>query len=74
MLEAQVAGGAWLCGDAFGLADCAAAPALYYANKVQPLGDEHAAVTAYLARLTARPSFARVLAEAEPFFKLFPQG
>lgn len=73
MVEAQVARATWLCADAFGLADCAAAPALYYANKVQPLGDEHAAVRAYLARLTARPSFAHVLQEAEPYLKLFPQ-
>jgi glutathione S-transferase len=74
VVETQIAGGTWLCDDAFGLADCAAAPALYYANKVQPLGDEYAATKAYLERLKARPSFARVLREAEPFFKLFPQA
>ena len=74
VMETQLAGGTWLCGDAFGLADCAAAPALYYADKVQPLGDEHAATKTYLERLKARPSLARVLEEAEPFFKLFPQG
>jgi glutathione S-transferase len=73
VVEMQLAGGTWLCGDAFGLADCAAAPALYYANKVQPLGDEHAATKGYLERLKARPSFARVLEEAEPFFRFFPQ-
>jgi len=73
MVAAQVGRATWLSGDAFGLADCAAAPALYYANKVQPFGDAHAAVKAYLERLTARPSFARVLQEAEPFFRLFPQ-
>jgi glutathione S-transferase len=73
VMETQLAGGTWLCGDAFGLADCAAAPALYYADKVQPLGDEHAATKAYLERLKARPSLARVLEEAEPFFKHFPQ-
>ncbi len=74
VVETQIAGGTWLCDDAFGLADCAAAPALYYGNKVQPLGDEYAATKAYLERLKARPSFARVLREAEPFFKLFPQA
>lgn len=73
VVETQIAGGTWLCDDAFGLADCAAAPALYYANKVQPLGDEYAATKAYLARLTTRPSFARVLQEAAPYLKLFPQ-
>jgi glutathione S-transferase len=53
------------------MADCAAAPALYYANLVHPLGD-HGRVAAYLKKLAARPSFARVLAEAEPYFKSFP--
>jgi glutathione S-transferase len=71
--EAEIGRLTWLSGDSFGLADCAAAPALYYANKVQPFGEGHAAVKAYLQRLAARPSFERVLREAEPFFKLFPQ-
>ena len=56
----------------FTLADCAAAPALYYANKVHPLGDQHPHVTAYLNRLLGRASFARVLAEAAPYFAQFP--
>lgn len=73
LIEAQAGRLTWFSGDEFGLADCAAAPALYYADKVQPFGGEHAAMKAYLDRLTARPSFARVLAEAEPYFKLFPQ-
>ena len=71
MLEATLEGRSWAAGDAFSMADCAAAPALYYANLVHPLG-AHARVAAYLKRLAARPSFARVLAEAEPYFKLFP--
>lgn len=58
--------------DGFTLASCAAAPALYYANKVHPLGDQHPRVAAYLERLLARPSFARVLAEAAPYFAQFP--
>ena len=57
--------------DAFSLADCAACPALYYGDKVSPIGD-HAHVAAYLERLKARPSFARVLTEAEPYFAMFP--
>ena len=65
-------GGPWAMGEAFTMADCAAAPALYYANRVQPLGGEHGRVKAYLARLMERPSFARVLKEAEPFFANFP--
>lgn len=59
-------------GDGFTLADCAACPALFYANKVAPIGQAHAATRAYLEQLVARPSFARVLAEAEPYFRMFP--
>ncbi|HVN01099.1 MAG TPA: glutathione S-transferase family protein [Caulobacteraceae bacterium] len=69
--EAQAAGRTWICGDDFSLADCAAAPALYYADKVQPLSA--GALRAYLDRLMDRPSFARVLEEAEPYFNLFPR-
>jgi glutathione S-transferase len=74
MIEQQMAAGPWAMGDAFGLADCAAVPALFYGNKVQPFGDVRQNVAAYLDRLTARPSVARVLKEAEPYFKYFPQG
>jgi glutathione S-transferase len=70
-LEGEAAQRQWFS-DGFGLADCAAAPALFYADKVQSLGDGRPSVTAYLERLVARPSFARVLAEAEPYFKFFP--
>ena len=74
MIERDMAAKTWAMGDAFTLADCAAAPALYYANAVQPFGTEHGAVKAYLARLTARPTFARVVEEAEPYFQYFPRG
>jgi len=73
MIDRQMAGGGWAMGEAFGLADCAALPALFYGNKVEPLGEKHSNAAAYLERLKARPSVARVLAEAEPYFKLFPQ-
>jgi glutathione S-transferase len=69
-MEGRIGGG-WACGD-FGLADCAAAPALFYADKVVPLGSEHPNLAAYLERLKARPSFARVLKEAEPYFHMYP--
>ena len=59
-------------GDAFTLADCAAAPALFYANIVVPFDPSQKALIAYLDRLMARPSYARVLREAGPYFKLFP--
>jgi len=72
MLELTLATRVWAAGNDFTLADCAAAPALYYANLVHPLSDAHPRVTAYLERLKARPSFARVLREAEPYFAMFP--
>ena len=72
MIETQMAAGTWAMGDDFSLADCAAAPALFYANKVEPSG-AFKNVSAYLERLQARPSFARVLEEAEPYFHFFPK-
>lgn len=61
----------WANGGDFSLADCAASPALHYANRIAPL-DAFPHARAYLARLEARPAFARVLREAEPFFRYFP--
>jgi glutathione S-transferase len=62
----------WAMGDDFTLADCAAAPALFYANTVAPFEGAHKNLSAYLDRLMGRASFARVLKEAEPYFGLFP--
>jgi glutathione S-transferase len=73
IIDKDIATKTWAMGDAFGIADCAASPALFYGNKVAPFADTHGNVKAYLDRLMARPSFARVLREAEPFFKMFPQ-
>lgn len=64
--------GPWAIGDAFSMADCAAAPALFYANKVVPFGDAHRHLTEYFGRLGERASFARVLNEAEPYLSMFP--
>lgn len=61
-------------GEAFTLADCAAAPSLFYADWVEPLGDAYPQVQAYRARLLARPSFARAVDEARPFRSYFPLG
>jgi glutathione S-transferase len=72
ILEQQLTGSAWAMGENFGLADCAAAPPLFYAGLLEPFGDR-SNLTAYLARLKARPSFARVLKEAEPYFAMFPK-
>ncbi|HWK73890.1 MAG TPA: glutathione S-transferase family protein [Povalibacter sp.] len=63
----------WAVGDRFTMADCAASPALFYANKVLPFGDTHPNVAAYLSRLMQRPAFARVIEEAQPYFHMFPQ-
>ncbi len=70
-LIAGMIGGPWAMGETFTLADCAALPALFYADYSVPLADWPELV-AYLGRLKARPSVARVLAEAEPFFQYFP--
>lgn len=71
-LEADLGSKAWAAGGIFTIADCAAAPALFYADKVMPFRDSHRTLARYFARLTARPSVARTLAEAEPYLKLFP--
>jgi len=63
----------WAMGAEFSLADCAASPALYYANRVQPFGSEFPNIAAYLERLMKRPAFARVLQEAQPYFSMFPE-
>ena len=73
MIDQAMAMPRWAMGDAFSLADCAAAPALFYANEVMPFGESHKNVAAYLDRLKARPSYARVLKEAEPYFAMFPR-
>ena len=73
MIEQQMAAGGWAMGEAFSLADCAAAPPLFYGNRVVPFGDEHRHLRAYFARLKSRPSFARVMKEAEPYFNMGPK-
>jgi glutathione S-transferase len=73
MLEPDMATKTWSMGDAFTMADCAAAPALYYANLAVPFTATHNSVAAYLDRLMNRPSFARVVREAEPYRHLFPK-
>jgi glutathione S-transferase len=72
VIEREMEAKTWMMGPAFTLADCAAAPALFYANTVVPFGEADGRLTAYLGRLMARPSFARVLEEAQPYFTLFP--
>ncbi len=73
MIDADMAQKEWAMGEAFTLVDCAASPALFYADKILPFAASHPNATSYLSRLKQRPSFARVLREAEPYFHLFPQ-
>ncbi len=64
----------WAAGDAFTLADAAAAPALFYADWAHPIGDALTTIKAYRARLLARPSFARCVDDARPYRRFFPLG
>ena len=72
MIDEEMAARTWAMGEAFTLADCAAGPPLFFANKLIPFGDSHPNLARYFERLTQRPSFARSLAEAEPYMKFFP--
>lgn len=73
MLEQEMGKATWAMGEAFGMADCAAAPSLFYANVVRPFTDTHKNLAAYFHRLTQRPSFARVVEEAQPYLKMMPK-
>lgn len=73
LIDQAMATKVWAMGNTFSMADCAAAPPLFYANMVMPFGDTHRHAAAYLARLKERPSFARVLKEAQPYLALMPK-
>jgi glutathione S-transferase len=73
LVDEAMASKQWAAGEEFSMADCAAAPALWYANEVQPFAEKHPNAYAYLQRLMARPSFARALREAEPYLQYFPR-
>ena len=73
MMEQQMAAGPWAMGDDFSLADCAAAPSLFYGNMVLPFDGDQKHLTTYFERLKARPSFARVINEAGPYFNMVPK-
>ncbi|OWO93236.1 glutathione S-transferase [Rhizobium esperanzae] len=72
MIEKQLGESPWITGDAFTMADCAAGPALFYAETLVPFSQEQPKLGAYYDRLLARPSFARALEEARPYFKFYP--
>ncbi|TMJ32569.1 MAG: glutathione S-transferase family protein [Alphaproteobacteria bacterium] len=71
LIDAEMASRPWAAGDAFSLADCAAAPPLFFASKLVPFGERHN-LSAYFRRLGRRPSVARAFNEAEPYLKFFP--
>ncbi len=73
-LDAHMQGHAWAVGDSFSLADCAAAPSLFYADWVHGIDGAFSNVHAYRRRLLARPSFARAVDEARPYRPFFPLG
>lgn len=73
MVDQDMASKTWAMGENFTMADCAAAPALFYTNMVRPFGDTHRNAAAYLDRLMKRPSYARALTEAEPYLSMVPK-
>lgn len=72
LVDQRMAGREWAAGDAFSMADCAAAPALFYASTIEPFPAGHRNLAAYFSRLLARPSVARVLEQARPYFRFYP--
>jgi glutathione S-transferase len=72
ILAPRMATRIWAAGDDFTLADCAALPALFYADAIRPFSRAHPTLAGYLDRLTTRPSARRVIREAQPFFQFFP--
>jgi len=73
-LEQRLEGRTWAAGERLSLADCAAAPSLFYADWVHPIGDAFPRVRAYRSRLLAWPAFARAVDEARPYRSYFPLG
>jgi glutathione S-transferase len=71
-MDARLAGSGWLGGPEFSIADCSAAPALWYANTLQRVDESTPHLLAYFRRLLERPSFKAALDEARPWFKYYP--
>ena len=72
LVDSRLGGRTWAAGETFSMADCAAAPSLFYATTIQPLEPEQGRLAAYLERLMARPSVQRAIREARPFFHWYP--
>lgn len=73
-LEGHLPGKTWACGEHFSMADCAAAPSLFYADWTHRIGEQYPVLRAYRSRLLQRPSFARAVDDARPFRSYFPLG
>ncbi|CAN7642478.1 glutathione S-transferase family protein [Acidovorax sp. LjRoot194] len=73
-LEGEWGGRTWAAGADFTMADCAAAPALFYADWTHPIADAYPMLRAYRARLLARPSFAQAVDGGRPYRHYFPLG
>ncbi len=73
-LEANLGDGPWAAGDNFTLADCAAAPSLFYADWVEEIGSARPKLAAFRARLLAHPIVARAVDEGRPYRQFFPLG
>lgn len=71
-IDRRLEGRRWVCGDSFSMADCAAAPALFYAHTHVPMPPRHAHLSAYFERLVAHPAVAAAIAQARPWFKFYP--
>jgi glutathione S-transferase len=73
-LEERLSGRIWAAGESFTMADCAAAPSLFYADWVHQIGPDFPRLRNYRSRLLARPSFTRAVDEARPYRRYFPLG
>lgn len=73
-LEARITDRIWAAGEDFSMADCAAAPSLFYADWVHPIDPAYKRLRDYRAQLLARPSFSRAVEEARPYRSYFPLG
>lgn len=72
LIDSRMGDHPWAAGDAFSMADCAAAPALFYASTIRPFSTGHTRLAAYFERLMARPSVHRCIVEARPVFSYYP--
>lgn len=72
LIDQHVEGRTWVAGDTFSMADCAAAPALFYAVTYVPLSPQQVHLAAYFERLMAHPAVARTIDQARPYFRFYP--